>query len=192
MALVFDTETSGLPIKDGNKYYPYYDLSKYNSSRIVSIAFSTDNEDIHFIIKSDFQIQNSHIHGITNHIADKEGVPFEQVINYLYTIIDSVDTIIGHNIDFDLNILLSELHRYCPHNGSQAQELIYKLMQKKSYCTMKESIMVCKIVNNYGKYKYPKLTELYSFLFNETFDAHNALNDTRATKRCYFQLLRIK
>lgn len=187
-SLVFDIETTGLPERNGNKYFPFYESKRYDSARIVSIAFKSDVEEKYFIIKPTFPINNSHIHGITYEMAQETGVSFDLVIDYLTSIIDKVDTLVAHNIDFDYNILLAEIHRFCPHNGSPSQELIYKLKQKKQYCTMKESIMVCKIKNQYGKFKYPKLIELYGYYFNDTFNAHNALEDTRATAKCYAKL----
>ena len=36
--------------------------------------------------------------------------------------------------------------------------------------------------------KFPRLEELYTKLFNETFDAHNALEDVKATLRCALKL----
>lgn len=187
-ALIFDIETTGLPDRCGNRFYPYYELNRYDSARIVSIAFKSEKEERYFIIQPSFPINNSHIHGITYEMAQEQGVSFQSVIDYLISIIDQVDILVAHNIDFDYNILLSELHRSCPHNGSPFQEIIYKLKQKKQYCTMKESIMVCKIKNQFGKYKYPKLIELYQHFFKDTFEAHNALEDTRATAKCYLKL----
>ena len=40
--------------------------------------------------------------------------------------------------------------------------------------------------------KFPSLEDLYTKLFVETFDAHNALNDVNATKRFYEELVRLK
>lgn len=193
MALVFDTETSGLPSKDVyNRYYPYHDTNKYDTSRIVSIAFSTDKEEKYFVVKPEgFQITNAHIHGITQDMAVQEGVSFNKVVEYLASIIDSVDTIVGHNIEFDFNVLLAELHRACPHNGSLPQDIIFKLKQKKQFCTMKNSVDMCKIKGSNGRFKYPKLTELYNHLFKEIFPAHHALYDARATNRCYLELMRL-
>ena len=38
--IVFDTETTGLPITKGfNNYYSYKELEKYNSSRLLSICW---------------------------------------------------------------------------------------------------------------------------------------------------------
>lgn len=52
---------------------------------------------------------------------------------------------------------------------------------------MKASTEFCKIPGPYG-YKWPKLEELYKILFNESFNAHNALDDIRATARCFWEL----
>ena len=42
---------------------------------------------------------------------------------------------------------------------------------------------------NWRDYKIPKLSELYEFLFKETFEgAHNAEADVTATARCYFKI----
>ena len=44
-----------------------------------------------------------------------------------------------------------------------------------------------------GKFKPPKLIELYEFLFEEQFqEAHNAAADVEATARIFFELLRLK
>ena len=60
----------------------------------------------------------------------------------------------------------------------------------KSICTMKATVDFCKIPDNYG-YKYPKLQELHKKLFGYPFeDAHNAMTDIIATKKCFFELKR--
>jgi DNA polymerase-3 subunit alpha len=171
MILVFDTETNGLPKKDD-----------FSAVRIVSIAFKTDSDEKYFIIKPDFEINNSHIHGITYEMATQEGVDFQEAIQYLNSVIDSVDTLVGHNINFDIGVLLSELYRH------QEHVLVSKIKDKNKYCTMKNSVMVCKIRDKYGRYKYPKLGELYSHFFNDTCNFHHALEDTRATYKCYNKL----
>ena len=51
---------------------------------------------------------------------------------------------------------------------------------------------LCKIEGGRGgKYKFPSLTELHSFLFGVPFaEAHNATADVEATARCFFELIR--
>jgi len=52
---------------------------------------------------------------------------------------------------------------------------------------------VCKLPGGRGgKFKFPTLIELYSFLFDESFsEAHNASADVEATARAFFELVRI-
>lgn len=54
--------------------------------------------------------------------------------------------------------------------------------------TMLESTDILKL-KHYRGYKYPKLIELYQFLFHKDFDnQHNAINDVNATFECYQKL----
>ena len=47
MALIFDTETNGLPICKSYSEFPCYtDLSKYNSARLVQISYIITNNSL--------------------------------------------------------------------------------------------------------------------------------------------------
>ncbi len=57
---------------------------------------------------------------------------------------------------------------------------------------MKSSTNYCKLPGSYGKYKWPKLGELYQILFHEDMGAaHTALQDIQNTAKCYFELKRL-
>ena len=57
---------------------------------------------------------------------------------------------------------------------------------------MLASTNYCAIPGSYGKFKWPKLQELYVKLFNEKFEgAHDALADIEATVKCYFELVKL-
>ena len=186
--LFIDTETTGLPT---NPSAPPTDLQNWDC-RLVSLAYSilpSDddllyNGDIidkgYYIIKPDgFIIPSSaaKIHRITTDIAIKEGTKIQDVLNHLLSIINEYKPIlVGHNIDFDINVIDSEFFRYlktCPLNLC------------RRYCTLKSSVNYCNLPNN----KYPKLSELYYSLFGENFnDQHNALADVEATYKCFITL----
>ena len=54
MALIFDTETNGLPICPCYGVFPNYtDLSKYNSSRIVQISYIITDSSFDKLEESD-------------------------------------------------------------------------------------------------------------------------------------------
>lgn len=87
------------------------------------------------------------------------------------------DFVIGHNVDFDKNMLQAEAKR---HRIDFDFEGIMRLD------TMKSSTGLIP-----GKKKRPKLQELYTFLFGKPFDgAHDAMADIRATKDCFLQLVK--
>ena len=56
---------------------------------------------------------------------------------------------------------------------------------------MKNTVNICKLPlrNCSDKFKYPKLSELYKFIFNkEATDLHNSMNDAIYTLECVVEL----
>ncbi len=184
--IFFDTETTGVP---RNYNAPISDVE--NWPRLVQLGFIVyeDNKKIHeaeYIIKPDgFEISEevSKVHGITQEIADDKGFPVKKVILEFATCLNGCDKIVGHNIDFDIKILGAEYHRIYGNDLFATRD---------SICTMKSSTGYCKIPGSYGKYKWPKLHELYKTLFNEDMGAaHTALQDIQNTAKCFFELQRL-
>ena len=194
MALFIDTETNGLPdMKDmawGN--YPlFYDSKKYDSARIVQLSFIVtdkqyNNLDLQdYIIKREgFDINNSEFHSITNEVSDKEGIDFDKAFNAFYESLKKTDHIIAHNIAFDISVIKSELYR------RKLFHIIEEIDKKKLLCTMRHTKNIIKIINKFGKYKYPSLKELYRYCFDKEIEnAHNSKYDVinlyEAIKRLY-------
>ena len=196
MFIIIDTETTGFPVQPNRGYY--YDPSQiafYDSSRMVSICWALYKNDgtlvstDYSIVKpTDFTIDNksiaTSIHGITQEIAEKRGKGIHRIMSKLAGDIEWADTIVGHNIIFDLHILLSELYRY------QYKKEAKQLRSLTRYCTMKHGTPLTKLPSKfYKKYKFPKLSELYKHLFNKSFDgAHNAFADVKACAKCYLKM----
>jgi len=119
MALILDTETSGLPFCPRyGVFSDYTDLRCYSTSRIVHVCYIITGkyfeqlEESNIIIKAnDFKIKNSQFHGITDEISQSQGIPFEEFAEMFNNSLDHVTAIIAHNIDFDINVLYSELYR---------------------------------------------------------------------------------
>jgi DNA polymerase III epsilon subunit-like protein len=185
MYLIFDTETNGLPDKrfpkDSIDYWP----------RAVQIAWALyDNagwhvEDGSYLIKPlDFNISPDaeKIHGISKERAMLVGDKIEKVLGIFSKKLERSSVIIGHNINFDLNVLKFEAARL-------NRNLDFP---EKCYCTMTNDkiICLCKLPSKNGiGYKWPKLTELHQHLFKCDFEgAHNALHDVHACAKCYFEL----
>jgi len=183
--LFFDTETTGLP---RNYKAPVEDINNWPS--IVQLAYIMTNEYGDVILKNmsivnpgDVQISKnaSETHGISEELA-KQGVNNYYAIGDFYTMAKSSDLLVAHNYNFDSKVLMSEAHKLNRHD--------YKLLiEQPSICTMLASTKYCAIPGNYGKFKWPKLQELYFNLFGEEFEgAHDALYDVEAMVKCYFKL----
>ena len=188
MYLVFDTETTGLPL---NYRAPLTDFN--NWPRMVQIAWQIHDikgdliEVKNYIIKPEgFTIpyNSEKIHGISTELAHKKGFPLKEVLSFFTEALNSVEFIIGHNISFDNNIVGCEFLR---------SGMANVLESKTSIDTKEESTDFCQLPGGRGgKYKWPNLSELYNKLFGETFaEAHNASADVEATTRCFLELIRL-
>ena len=187
-SIFFDTECNGLPFS--NKL-GVDDTS--NWPRMIQLAWLVTDEhgnilkrQSHIIYPQGFIITNEveNLTGITTSRAKSEGVNLRTVLNEFMDDLVDAELVIGHNIDFDKHVLGCELYR---------EGLDYDtLLNKKSVCTMQRSTNFCAIPNPnsyYGGYKWPKLEELYQKLFDTTLsNAHDALSDVEATRKCYFEL----
>jgi DNA polymerase III subunit alpha len=189
MYLIYDTETTGLP-KNYNASIHQLD----NWPRVVQLAWQLHDEkgnlieNKSFIIKPDgydIPFAVTQIHGISTEKANREGIPFVEVMEHFNRSVAKTKVIVGHNIEFDQNILGSELVRY---------KLDEKILQKPILDTMKLSVDYCAMPGGRsGGFKFPKLGELYKKLFSGGFsEAHNAAADVNATARCFFELMRME
>ena len=192
MFFIFDTETTGLPIFNKNGFYRfpnYKHLNKYNTSRVVSISWIVANENLevvkqvyHIIRPLDFTIDNSskavEIHGITAEIANEKGVPWHTMYNEFIDDISKCHTVVAHNIQFDVSVMLSELYRYNCEQG------IVIFIGKSRLCTMKMGKIAMK------QTKAPKLSALYEHMFNEPMvNAHDASYDTLCCYKCFAKMM---
>jgi len=186
--LFFDTETTGVP---KNYNAPISDLN--NWPRLVQLAWILCDDSGNEISSSNkiiypngFSIpaEASKIHKITTEIAMKNGVDLRDTLNKFIEVADKALLIIGHNVSFDINIVGAELLRIASN---------FRLNHKPSICTMLKTTNYCAIPNQYGysDYKWPKLQELHKKLFGYEFEeAHNAMADIKATRKCFFELLK--
>lgn len=179
--LFLDTETTGVPV---NYDAPATDMN--NWPRMVQLGYILYDynrnviKEESFIIKPDNYIipdDSSKIHRITTEIACNKGVDIKAALSKLETDLESVDLIVGHNIDFDINIVDCEFYRYFKKTFLGSFEKI---------CTMRASTDFCGLPNN----KWPKLEQLHFKLFKNNFTgAHDAMADITATAKCFWKLV---
>lgn len=128
------------------------------------------------------------IHGVDREMTAKIGVTRKTACILLGNFLRKADLFVGHNIDFDQAVMRTAMLR----EGGDG-----KLLNKPSFCTMKQATPICKIPHANPRhaedYKWPTLQEAYKQLVNpEGFEgAHDAMADVTATYEV-FRVLRNK
>lgn len=188
MYFVYDTETSGLPARGGphRGYYHPKETAKYDSSRIVSIAWIVLDKDLNEVSKGDRLISPrdfvigadaTKIHGITQKYASENGMDIVQVLTELVDIIAPCKVLVAHNVWFDVNVLRSECFRY------KQIELSALLDRSIKYCTMMHGKSILGLPRN------PTLNILYTTIFGQGVEnAHDARFDTYHCCKCFIDL----
>lgn len=177
--VVFDLETSGLPLTRGfNRYYPYTHHSAYESSRIIQLAycryrigqpiqreqiFSTFRKPDGFHLSTEAQ----KIHGLTEEWLMEHGQPLSDCIAEFLRDLQECQLILAHNAGFDVNIAKNELVRlgYTP-----TQIDTQWFPASKIRCT-------CQLTD------FTRLNTLYSWVDSEPLAFHNAHDDVLALSR---------
>jgi DNA polymerase III epsilon subunit-like protein len=200
--LCFDTETTGItprcqPSFTNISEWPYI-------VQLAFILFDTDEKKI--LVKHDFIVDvnenkvqipaaATNVHGITNTISKERGLPIHNVLNCFLCCLHQCDMLVAHNLQFDWDMINAEILRQLLKDGTKIEKnLIQKPPKVIHYCTMKNSVELCRIemTNKYtGEkfFKYPKQEQLHNYLFgNKPNNLHNAFNDVLVCLRCFYKL----
>lgn len=185
--LFFDVETTGLPPRSAKPS----EYEKFDGCRVVSIAWVLRDKKTIYAQRyavadpgiNDEQIGAEFIHGISREIVDKYGIPMENVIHEFMDDVRKAEIIVAHNMEFDQKVVSSELFRMgCPKDADE-------LMNYNTLCTMRSTTNLVKAKGKNGSFKWPRLEELYVFLFGSSFEnAHHAMCDVDALVKCYYML----
>ena len=187
MYLTFDSETTGLP---KNFKAPISDSE--NWPRLVQLAWQINDKEGKLINNKSFLIKpdnftipynSEKIHGISTQIALEKGIELIIALKDFKEDLKKCKYIIGHNINFDKNILGAEFYRKNIESNLLNKISIDTGHISKQYCNLKGGLG--------GGLKMPKLIELYEILFGKKFsDAHDAAYDVNATAKSFFYLLK--
>jgi DNA polymerase III epsilon subunit-like protein len=185
--LVFDTETSGLPTERNASIYkttvwPHIVQLSY-------IVYDTETDKLvgledDYINIPDTVIMDPEsvkIHNITSDQL-RNGITIVEALEKFNAHSDKADLLVAHNVSFDKRMLMVE--------GIRNK---IKMNITDTFCTMKNSINLCKLERSWPNgdtyFKYPKLSELYVHLFNkEPKNTHNALVDILICMRCFCKM----
>lgn len=189
--LIFDTETCGLP---PNKADYKTDFDKF--PHIVQLAWYFNGEYHDYIIKPEgwtIPEEAANIHGITTEIALEKGVEMATVLFKFIEHCSEAEKLIGFKIYFDTSVIKANLRREFGLLDPITYDSDVYLDKSKRIDLMTKTIKFVGTKQENGSGKFPSLVELHTKLFRESFEsAHNALNDVKATKECFEELIRLK
>ncbi len=183
--LVFDTETTGLPLWNDPSDHP-------GQPYIVDIAASLfDGTGLEIgrydaIVKPGVPIPQelAELHGITTDLAMAEGVEMADCHDGFMALVRDADLIVGHNVSFDVRLVRIQAARVTGEKWDNP---------RPTFCTMRRTTNLCKIIKPRARFgtdwKWPNLTEAVRHFFGEDHSgAHRARPDCDAAARLFFHL----
>lgn len=202
--ICFDTETTGKPPPSSNPQFKtegFFNDKRVPAElwpRIVQLSFIQYDTEREGIVKHYDQIvkmkpgvkipkASTKVHGITDKLS-KGGIDIRNAMMDFMKAYYESEVTIGHNVQFDLNVVCAELTILMRDPATSVQErksfdyLVSSLMGKKrpKFCTMRESKEVCQL----PKHEYDPSTDQIMtdsngyFKIDESLD-HNGKHKTR-------------
>lgn len=190
----FDTETSGFINKKIPADHPDQAWC-IQIGGILTNGLGADIETLNILIRPEgrsMHYKALETHGIELSYAQEHGLPELEAANLFGTILRKADLVVCHNYEFDWTHVTAMLERNMDNLSDEARSAFY--LDIPYACTMrtKEIIKFCGLKNKAGRPKWPKLMELHEILFDGPFEgAHDAMADILATKKCFFELVKI-
>jgi DNA polymerase III epsilon subunit-like protein len=163
--MVLDTETADL------------------NGDIIQLSYIIVDNDMNIVKKVNKYIidripssETVSIHNITINKLRTKGSEFNDVINTFIKDLENVDYIVGHNVGYDLRVIVNNLRKYeitIITDNKVNNNIFSNILIKDTYQMSKKS-----------------LEQLHQELFNApVYGAHNAINDVLATFECYKKII---
>ncbi|AXQ68316.1 putative PolIII-like exoribonuclease [Caulobacter phage CcrBL10] len=196
MILFYDTETTGFP--DGKKpldeqprivqlgailaYPDRREAARLDT--ILSLGTVPTSVLSDWTIGRDGKGGAAAIHGVSPEISEKIGMTEAIAIEAFMDLVAVADVIVGHNhISFDNKIVTNVVRRVMGRPDADPFE------GKSMFDTIVAGTPLMKLPSRQGGYRKPKLIDLHKHLTGEGFeDAHTAIADVQATRRCYYAM----
>lgn len=204
MILVYDTETTGYPLKKQSGVVRPPPSDHPDQPHLVELAlllYEEDGTEVKAwckIVRPDgweIPADVAALHGITTERALAEGVPLRDVVEkYIEAVNGRSRLRVCHNPYFDEKIMRTAMLRagfdraYC--DALRAAKPTFDTCRAATKLVALPPTEAMKKTNFRNSYKAPNLAECYKHFFDsEIENAHSALADARATARLYFHLL---
>jgi DNA polymerase III subunit epsilon len=176
-ALIFDTETTGMVVRDSSPEDPRQpDLVQLGMLLVETEDWMARARHSMLVkLPEGVTIEEGarKAHGISEEDCQKYGVPAVVAGSLFNQLCLQADLIVAHNMAFDRSIMLTALHRL----GGKPD----RMAGMRLLCTMEESTEILKLPGRFDSYKWPSLAEAYRhFSQRELEGAHDALVDSEA------------
>ena len=177
LALVYDTETTGLPLwKEPSDHADQPHIVQL-AAKLVNTETREVLQSMDVIVKPDGWVIPDdviEVHGITNERAAAEGIPEKEAVEMLLAMAGDAE-LVAHNESFDRRILRIAIKRYLDALVPEGQVVPSEpWKERKSFCTMWKSRPHTKLPRN----KQPKLTEAFEHFTGKPMEgAHSAGGD---------------
>lgn len=193
-ALIIDTETTGLPPEETAVAEP---LLESGDAKAIVVELSWMLTDSSYqciaesveILRQDIEVPQEAfaIHGIDCHRMQAEGRAPADVYKEFLHAASTAARIVAHNVDFHLQVLRSDMLRH-----GLDPSLLDGI---PTYCTMTHGIEVARLADERGRWKLPRLRELFAILSLGRRDvsirsSDKSRADIRMVRVCYKLLLR--
>lgn len=187
MYLAFDTETTSLPRADLHLAHP----AQPHLLQFAGILFSKSGVEVDRLTTlvipgpgATLATPAYRAHGISLERATQEGADPKQVFAWFLRAVDECEMLVGHNIQFDLNVMRILSARLLGQDWHNSKPIC---------CTMQLAAPVIglpptprMLLSGRNGPKPPTLTECMKHLFGESLiGAHDAMNDVRACIRVF-------
>ncbi len=170
LARLYDTETTGLIDNHTVKINHQPHIIEFYGC-LADLKTGKVKEELHHLIKPPIKIEQA-ITNITT-IADKDvatSPTFDKVAVDIFKFLQAGPILIAHNAAYDKEII-----------DLEAERLKQSVKWPRTICTVEQTVSL--------KGFRLQLSDLYQFLFNETFSgAHRAPVDVKALLRCCVEL----
>jgi len=204
LLLIFDVETTGLELK---KALPQCSYIIQLSFMVYNLETNAIQENFNEYIKIPHHVEIipfiENLTKINRELCD-HGISIQTGLRAFYKAYHTCDFVVAHNFSFDASMITLEFLRHFQELKSECPNGLRLFHNHdKQYCTMKSSIHLCKIPfadatnwalrnpNQKENFKFPKLEELYSFLFQEDAqieNLHNSMVDVLVCFKCFMKL----
>ena len=209
--LLLDTETNGLP---KNRYAPISEAGVWPAILQLSWATFTvtgttmtagASRDIGVALHPSvpWNAEAAKIHGISE-IEARQGLMAHEAFRALAAALHDVDVVVAHNLAFDKPVIRAAAYAEWIRDGPATLREVWPA-RIREFCTMTATRDLVRIPSPYygapgstnptGKFKVPRLNELYTWLFGHVYDIsgavlHTSSSDTHCLSQCLSELLR--